>query len=522
MKLFRIVRPAASALFVFAPLSAQAEVRTPFTPPLDVMKVTPNATAPAGTLPRYLLNALPSGRKAVEQGDSSDQRVIPAGAERSLTFGELTGQYVDIRTEYRGEDGGQYGPAFTRAIAKAIASDKTVLCPPGRWGVTTTIQVPRGFKMWAEGCTIIQYVPDLFKMDISGASGVAQETGGFNWFGATFINALGDTDWKDARAFRFIANNASSTSHNDFVELTFHSYYAAYDLNSNIGAGSMAYGWNWTRFTNNTFLSTTRPARYGWIMNSSGTGMIFQGTKGALLNLDGNNAYVKLLGDVSTQQSSQGDILFTGGHLGGPIYAAGPRPNITAAFDISDSIGYRSNISITNTQADAGVTQMIIGGATDRPMEWINTCSGNNFGGDFNAAGDMPVAKRSRICGLGVDEFREGKVVRTTLLAQQTINLWDIVLKQNSGTRVRVDCGGMVGGLTGGASTAEWLIVRQESMRPPVQTIAPTATDAFPAPTATVSGDTLSIALSFRPYLPDTEIDCQITAVSGTKRVLRR
>lgn len=118
----------------------------------STLSVTPNASAPAGTLAHQILSATPAGRKAVEQSDASDLAVRSPGP-LARTASQRAADTVNL-LDYAKCDGTNERAALIAAIA-AVPARGTLFIPPGlTCRFDGTYELTRPITVRADGTTI--------------------------------------------------------------------------------------------------------------------------------------------------------------------------------------------------------------------------------------------------------------------------------------------------------------------------------------------------------------------------------
>lgn len=110
----------------------------------------PNGTIGIGTL----MQAVPAGRKTVEQGDGSDLCVMAEGTSLCRGIGARAAEDVGVLD--RGADpagGSNSASAFAAAGAAAMATGRGVAVAPGRYRLDSNFEPPAGVPFFARAAT---------------------------------------------------------------------------------------------------------------------------------------------------------------------------------------------------------------------------------------------------------------------------------------------------------------------------------------------------------------------------------
>ena len=191
-----------------------------------------------------------------------------------------------------------------------------------------------------------------------------------------------------------------------------------------------------------------------WFTNGSGTGQhLHRHEDGDLGRRDpASRRQIPLALRYDGSGAVVGDVVMTGGHFGA----------VYAPIGVSAGTLYRSNIMVAVSQLDAGVTNLA-DLPTDLPAFTRMLLSDDNVGGGVSVS--LPPMADSVVTDQLASSWRSGNTKATpgnnNASTAVSINLFDITLGTYTGTDCTLLISGIVGGVSGGLSKSEWVLVTQ-------------------------------------------------------------
>ena len=204
----------------------------------------------------------------------------------------------------------------------------------------------------------------------------------------------------------------------------------------------------WNRFSRLTPTAGVNLARYGVLMEKgSGTGNTFADFTTALYDTSGVSAAVRVEGAGCVC----GDIVFTGGHHGGS----------GAKLSFGAGMAYRRNITISTSQADAGLTKIC---HWDDPSEvWTDLdIEVNNIGGGVTQT-VWPFLRGSVIREVSAGRWEASRTGKTPGAGPKSVNLYSLTYApredgEPAGGIVEVHAGAEVAGVGYDSVWAKYMV----------------------------------------------------------------
>ncbi|QRE74370.1 hypothetical protein [Methylobacterium aquaticum] len=470
-----------------------------------------------------LLKALPSGRRAVEQGYGDDLLVRARGGSSTRTLDAILRDQPLYLTAYDVVSGQLADDALQRALVDCGATGRPVRIPAGDWRFVKTSDFPTGAGARCPGIEGEGAATVLSILDYNGPIIRATIQAGAPQNNKIIRGLSTQGQWSsaspvyDQSALIEIIGASAGWSYGLFQDLGGFAIKNIIRIGtdaavaSNDGLESHS-GWNsFTGLYGGVGSQGIRPTDLVLHTKGSSTGNTFADLRGG-----GSRSFWRCEGVGYVC----GDIVMSGYQSGeGRILSIGPNTN------------YNRNISLDG-QVDAGSIELMQwdGGATPPSRLKVK----GSIGGSAPWAG-LPPIKHSEVQDLGGSSWTAGgKVVGYTGAGSHTVELWKVTLAPSTMARFEVSLTGLIGGVDGGGTIATmdaacaYNAVGQVVTSSPAIKISPNNSSvpagwpAFSTVVAAVSGRCqVTVSATWTDGNTDTTLDTNINARHGAFKVVR-
>lgn len=401
-----------------------------------------------------------------------------------------------------------------KLIAQKLADDgKVLLVPEGAVvDINSTIAI-NGALRFTGGGTIrmIGVNGPVFQFTLS-ASVEHEDFGNVH-----FVNqATGGQPYDESCVLRIVSTDDEVfCTYNNFDDISGQGFHSI--IRIEMATRTTSFGqesnFDWNRITRLTATAGVNLAQYGVLMKAgSGTGNTFMDFTTALYDTTSVAAAVRVEGEGCVC----GDIVFSGGHLGGS----------GAILSFGADLLYRSNSAISNSQPDAGLTKICHWDAPSESFAGFDI-EGVNIGGGVTAT-VWPYMSSSVIREVGVGRWEAARSAQTSSIGAKSIDLYTLTYAprvdgQTAGGIVEVHAGAEVAGVGYDSVYAKYMVTVTEAGIALKAIQGPVYHLGTPLLTlsANVVGYVLTLNLAYTTTEAGGDYDSNLIARGGTLKIMK-
>lgn len=420
--------------------------------------------------------------------------------------------------------------ALADLLAQAVTDNKAVLIPSGDWYIDGGIECLTGYvPLIVEGRVYTNVTGAFITMRTPATTGNIQN---FYIRGGSFVNLNGTQAQKSSSIIKFQSAGALIL-YPEFQNVDGYGFYQMFD--DDTGTYTTPFGEE-SRM-NHGIVSGCVPHYYGALnakycfrrRTGSGTGWFYSHCRDDLAvgtspagsdpvgtELLGYPAYVRI--ESGGVNAVAGDVLIDG-HFSG--LQAG-------ALSIDGACSYRSNISLTpSSQIDAQAKRAIFFDPAPTTPGINISISPINIGGNIDIAKDAFRVGGHKFEAQGFGQSTGGTYVEGIASGAQSLALCDVQIQADYSCTIELEVAGIVQGVAAGMRRKVFTIRHDGATVTATEQAAQGFTDpastgaGFFNFTATVSGDTVSFAVTLTGTAANSKLTTQYRVTSGVALVRR-